>query len=173
MKRRVGGKSIIRIIIGMAFLFILSVGIMYHKYRIDSIYIAHMEMGKIYVQYKIDLVNNMYWEDTENYSVGNRNAQDEGFIWGMELGKADIIGFRFASLLHGINFWKKQYLFEGVKDGHQWEMIINYSDGREKHIYGSNRYPSTYDELKQDFINLTGKDILNKLEIQLPWQIWR
>lgn len=170
MQRKAVNKIIIRIIICVVALFILYISIMYHACKIDSIYIAHMEMGKVYVQYKVDLVNNMYWENRKEYPVGE--DCDDRFVLVTELEKEAVIGFRFASLFHGINFWKEQYLLDGVYDGHQWKMIITYSDGREKCIYGSNSYPSTYEELKQDFINLTGQDILKKLEIHLPLQIW-
>ena len=47
-----------------------------------------------------------------------------------------------------IGEWKKNYVNPLVLDGTQWNLDIEYEDGRKPfHIYGSNAYPYNFDEL--------------------------
>ena len=47
-----------------------------------------------------------------------------------------------------IGEWEHRYDNPDILDGTQWELIIEYSNGRKREeYYGSNAFPTNYDEL--------------------------
>lgn len=44
--------------------------------------------------------------------------------------------------------WEKSYVDDNFRDGTQWYVDIQFSDGSDIEISGSNAYPENYDELR-------------------------
>ena len=54
--------------------------------------------------------------------------------------------------------WKKRYVDNGVLDGTQWELTIQYANHKPLNIYGSNAYPPHWNKLMKAMKNLVPID---------------
>jgi hypothetical protein len=43
--------------------------------------------------------------------------------------------------------WSKEYIDEGMCDGTEWTIKLQYNGSLKKHIYGSNEFPKEFEEL--------------------------
>jgi hypothetical protein len=63
--------------------------------------------------------------------------------------------------------WKESYVDPYILDGFQWDLNINFSDGKTLEIGGSNDYPKEWAELNSIMAELTGlKDEFSKNEAE-------
>lgn len=159
-KYRLEIKVIAGVVISIVLMYLAFISAVINSKKIDAIYIAHYGMGNMRAEYKIDLKNKMFWENTLNKEliIRDEGAPNEGYVWGHELSFTAINKFNYDSMMHGIHYLNEYYT-NNILHGHQWHMIIYYSDGTEKNVIGDNNYPEMYDMLEQDFLNLVGKDI--------------
>ena len=49
--------------------------------------------------------------------------------------------------LLGVWNWEKDYIDKGVRDGIQWELMIDKKGRKRRRIYGSNKYPKNFETL--------------------------
>ena len=49
--------------------------------------------------------------------------------------------------LLGVWNWEKDYIDKGVRDGIQWELMIDKKGRKRRRIYGSNKYPKNFEAL--------------------------
>ena len=68
----------------------------------------------------------------------------------------------FLEGLRGVHIgeWHHSYYNNNVLDGTQWELTIEYNDGRKKSYYGSNAYPFSFNQFRE----LMGFDSIDKDE---------
>ena len=132
--------------------------------EINEIYIAWGGFGKMNIEYKINLVNKEFWK----YRTGKRldyverdiTAENEGFEFVSSLDEEKIKTFANDIAEHGFFAWKEGYSDYSISDGTQWRMKIDFKDGTEKNIYGSNACPPTWKEIREDFMKLTGENVI-------------
>lgn len=112
----------------------------------------------------IDIKNKQFWEFTssyeENFTERNPSLKNEGFTFVRSLDEDNIEAFILDSSRYGFTDWKGVYKDDHIFDGHQWGITIIFSDATRKEVNGSNKYPETWNEMYDVFINLTGQDIL-------------
>ena len=58
--------------------------------------------------------------------------------------------------LLGVWNWEKDYIDKGVRDGIQWELMIDKKGRKRRRIYGSNKYPKNFEALT-NLINAISK----------------
>ncbi len=134
--------------------------------QIARIDVRHSSFGMTEIEYRIDLEDGSFWiyeisSDYENYEPRNSDAENEGFTLVSELSDEEVEDFLEQCDRYNIAKWKSQYMNDDICDGHQWGMIILFTDGTHKEISGSNAYPGTWDEMREAFEDLTGEDILS------------
>jgi hypothetical protein len=132
---------------------------------IDEIYIYFSGFGMTFPEYKIDLTNKKFWEfqysgDYSDFTTRDETAQNEGFTFVRDLEDDKIQAFLKDAEAVGFADWKKEYDNPNVLDGLQWVMTINYADGSQKQIWGSNAFPGSWEKMKPIFMALTDKEIL-------------
>ena len=54
------------------------------------------------------------------------------------------------NLIH-VEKWQNEYINDCVTDGNQWQLKVEYQDGKVKEVYGSNHYPKGYNRLRNLF----------------------
>ena len=137
-----------------------------YQKEIDEIYVRHSSFGMTEMEYKIDLKNVKVWKYTpENrYEMQQRDetAENEGYAFARDLDEKAIEVFARESARFSFTKWENSYVDEGVEDGHQWTIIINFADGEIRGVYGSNKYPQTWDKMRVAFEELTGEDVLGE-----------
>jgi len=131
---------------------------------IDEIHIHHSESGQRVPEFKIDLKNKKFWKYTSelgpNYVERNVSSDNEGYNFVCDLNDEIIADFLRKSARYGLTLWEESYVNENVEDGHQWGITVLFSDSTTFNVYGSNKYPEPWDEMRDAFIILTGEDIL-------------
>ena len=50
-----------------------------------------------------------------------------------------------------VHEWKLSYENNQIMDGTQWSLILTFSDGNKREIYGSNEYPALWDDFRDRF----------------------
>jgi len=106
---------------------------------------------------RIDLKNKEYWKAGPIKT--SLSEVEYTFVCDLEDNK--ITDFLRAAQAYGFLSWEEEYLPEGIiYDGHQWGIVIHFSDSTEKGMYGDNSYPETWDEMYKAFKDLTGSVIL-------------
>ena len=112
--------------------------------------------------YKIDLQNSSFYEITS----GAEYSKDQ---WGTALGDSDFV---FVSVLqdgavddffrqvarHGITNWERSYRDDTISGGSTWYIKILFFDGTTMESSGTNKYPDTWENVMQDFEDLTGRE---------------
>ena len=131
---------------------------------IDEIYIYHSAFGQKFPEYKIDFKNQALWEFTsdccENYIPRDSSLENEGFQFVKELSEYKIEKFLAESDKYRLTAWQEHYENNSIMDGHQWGMIITFSDASTLKVFGSNEYPDNWKNMGLAFKNLTDLDIL-------------
>ncbi len=135
-----------------------------YQKEIDQIYVYHSELGHRVPEYKIDLKNKKFWKfarEEGNFVERNPSLENEGFTFVRDLSDEKIETFILESARYGLTNWDDSYVNNHIKDGHNWGMTINFADSTEKKIYGSNKYPETWDDMYIALEHLTGENILS------------
>jgi hypothetical protein len=131
---------------------------------IDLIYVYHEAFGKRFPEYKIDIKNKQFLEfisnSHENFVARDASSKNEGFTLVSSLSEDKIETFILESSRNGFTKWKDTYENNNILDGHQWGIIIMFSDSTQKTISGSNQYPETWNKMYDVFEKFTGKNIL-------------
>ena len=131
---------------------------------IDIIYVYHSGFGQKAPEYKIDLQEKKFSEYNTgigaNFVLRDETAENEGFTFVSDLDEDKIATFIRQSARNGFTGWQDKYDNLFIMDGHQWGIRITYADRTEKQIYGSNKYPPTYEDMAKAFYELTGKRVL-------------
>ena len=123
-----------------------------NKNEIEVICVRNGYMQNYYED-KIDIKNKQYLR--AGPLKGSETVEHYTFICDLEDDR--IADFLSAVKDYGFLSWKEEYLPKGIiHDGHQWGIVIVFSDGTEKGIYGDNRYPDTWDEMSIAYEDLTG-----------------
>lgn len=136
-----------------------------YQKEIANIYIRHSSFGTEDTEYKIDIENKEFWQfvgDDMSYEFWrDESDENEGFTFVSQIDEDKIAVFERESARHGFTDWNQSYDNDNVMDGHQWSIVINYADGTTQNVSGSNAYPDTWDDLREDFQDLTGEDVLD------------
>ena len=137
-----------------------------YQKEIDEIYVRHSSFGMTEVEYRIDLKNAKVWKyaPENRYEMQQRDetAENDGYTFMRDLEEKAIEVFARESARFSFTKWEEFYIDEGVMDGHQWKITINFADGTAKEIYGSNKYPKTWDKMGGTFEELTGENVLGE-----------
>ena len=137
-------------------------GVPTRKSDLNSIYVYHSGFGWRMTEYKIDFKENRLYEfGAGDYGIErNEKAKNQGYQKVTKLSESKLD--EFVRKADGVGFfkWKELYDNDHILDGHQWGIEIVYADGRKKEISGSNKYPSSWNEMYDEFEKLTGKNIL-------------
>jgi hypothetical protein len=131
----------------------------------NEIYIYFSGFGMTYPEYKIDLVDKKFWEfrysgDYVDFIPRDKTAPNEGFTFVCALDDDKIRTFLKDAEAADFASWKEKNDNPSVMDGLQWGMTINYADGTQKLIWGSNAFPKSWEKMKPVFKALTGEEIL-------------
>ena len=162
-------KKAVSIILVLSFLFLRASCIKHDKYGtyqkdIDVIYIEHGGFDMQTSEYKIDLKEKKFYQyiskGFETHIPRDKSAENEGFSFVSDLDEENIATFIRSSARYGFTKWKDKYDDPNVEDGHQWGIRIVFADGTEKQVYGSNKYPQTYEKMADAFQQLTDTKIL-------------
>ncbi len=135
----------------------------YNQPEIHSIYVYHSSFGIRDTEYYINILNKellaFYSEDFEERDTTLPNS---GYTFVSTLDDEKLETFRLDSIRYGFTDWKKTYIDNGIADGHQWGVVITFVDPSIEPIvvFGSNKYPKTYDNMSEAFKHLTGLNIL-------------
>ena len=139
-------------------------GVKTYQKPIDLIYVYHEAFGQRFPEYKVDIKNKQFWEfisnSYENFVARDTTSKNEGFTFVCSLSEDKIETFILESSRNGFTNWKDTYENDNILDGHQWGIIIMFSDSTKKEISGSNQYPETWNKMFEAFENLTGENIL-------------
>jgi hypothetical protein len=87
-------------------------------------------------------------------------AENEGFTFVSNLSDEKIKVFFEQASTYGFTSWEDEYVEPMLADGHQWRVIITYANDSTKTISGSNKYPDTYNNMREAFKDLTGETVL-------------
>lgn len=140
--------------------------------QISRIDVYHSSFGMTESEYRIDLDDRSLWifipawDDYDEYAPRDPDAENEGFTLMFELPAEAIETFRDQCEQFKLTRWKDEYYNDDICDGHQWGMTIQFADGSERQIHGSNEYPGTWDDMREAFEELTGKDVL---QVRSDW----
>ena len=68
---------------------------------------------------------------------------------------------------HGLLDWEEEYCQSTICGG-TWYLTIRFADGTEKKSWGTlpDREPKSYEDIRQDFQNLTGRGLLEEKDHQ-------
>ncbi|MCI9667901.1 MAG: hypothetical protein HFF13_11725 [Angelakisella sp.] len=147
--------------------------------KIDTIYIQN-GYGGIESEYKVDLAQGRLWEfhreiidpngepmDQDNYTVRDKDAENEGFTLLCRLEPERVETFRVNCVYHGLLDWEEEYCQSTICGG-TWYLTIRFADGTEKKSWGTlpDREPKSYEDIRQDFQNLTGRGLLEEKDHQ-------
>ena len=128
---------------------------------ISNIYIYHCGGGsRPYEEYKIDFKNNKFTILYRGGYTGRIDEVKKDSPVVKSLSDSSIDEFFEAKKEYGFDNWENEYINNAFEDGHEWGIVIDYSDGNKKEIKGSNAYPETWDEMFVAFENLTGENVL-------------
>ena len=143
-------------------------GLYFPLKKIQTIYIWHSTMAICSPEYKVDLENGLLWEyhsspfDPEGYQPRFAGGENEGFTTSSAFTPEKAAAFQENCARHGFGRWKEEYSNPRIMDGHHWGVTIQFADGTQRDTRGSNAYPPGWDELREDFRELTGKDLLGE-----------
>ena len=131
---------------------------------IAAVYIGSGGSG-ITRNYKVDLSRRNFWVYEHSPMKGrNEKAPFEGFCFAGRLGKGKIAAFLETADEYGFAGWEGDYDHERDEDpmpgGGPWHVTIVFADGATKESTGYFDYPEHWDEMREAFKALTGKDIL-------------
>ena len=147
--------------------------------EIDAIYIQNGYWG-IESEYKVDLAGGKLWAfhremldpngepmDRDNYTVRDKDAENEGFTLLCRLEPERVETFRVNCVYHGLLDWEEEYCQSTICGG-TWYLTIRFADGTEKKSWGTlpDREPKSYEDIRQDFQNLTGRGLLEEKDHQ-------
>ncbi|MDR1674633.1 MAG: sigma-70 family RNA polymerase sigma factor [Oscillospiraceae bacterium] len=131
--------------------------------NIANIYVCHMAMQLIYLEYLVDLENGRHWRfspsDRTPYNpdaVRDKNAANGGYDLVCDLTEDKIAAFCAEADSFGFTSWNASYIDPSIADGHSWDVTITFLDGSVKNISGSNKYPDTWEDMGGAFWRLTG-----------------
>jgi len=131
---------------------------------IAEINFYHSTFGRRSPEFKIDFAEKKFWKYTRevgsSFAARDSSAENEGYTFVCDLRDDAIDAFLSESAQHGFTKWKTEYVDKNIFDGHQWGATITFADSATLVIQGSNAYPSTWDNMHDAFIGLTGEDIL-------------
>ncbi len=155
-------SSILLLILLLGYLLIRQI-YSYDPPEIASIYVFHSSFGVRDTEYNIDIVNQELWAfNSQDYEERDSTLPNSGYTFVSKLDAEKLETFRLECIRYGLTDWKESYIDEGIEDGHQWGVRITFVDPNFKPIvvYGSNKYPKTYDNMAEAFKHLTGLNIL-------------
>ena len=91
---------------------------------------------RMFTKYEIDFIN-------KNLSVENVVMNEEK-IFNLDNGIISLL----KQKIYDLNYfdYNDNYVNIKIKDGHQWDLKIKYSN-KEKNVHGDNKYPDNYDDL--------------------------
>jgi hypothetical protein len=159
--------------IGFVFLyFILGCGQL-SKNAVNEIYVIHYWDE---TAFKVDLESNLSY-----YCVGEKPLstydgigllENEDFPCVEELTDEKISAFLKNCDENGFWQWEELYIDERFSGGHEWSILINYSDDSVKEIIGRNAYPETWNEMFTAFKDLTGQNVLLDTKENIQAELW-
>ena len=128
---------------------------------ITKIYIYHCSESSIpFEEYEIDFSQKKFTILVRGGFIGMTNEVKKDNPTIKILEDESINAFLLTAQEKGFTEWEKFYDNDVVDGGHQWGILVSFSDGTEKEIRGSNAYPETWNEICDAFQNLTGENIL-------------
>ena len=152
-----------KLIIFLSFIFIFSsCSDKNTQKNISRLYIYHCSESSVpFEEYEIDFFQREFTILVRGGFIGMTNevTKDNPVI--KSLSEEDINEFLSHAEEKGVTNWKKEYNNIAVEDGHQWGIVIAFTDGSKKEIKGSNAYPETWDAMNDAFEALTGENILH------------
>jgi len=131
--------------------------------KVGQIYIYHSSFGMRNMEYNIDFIGKKFYKyirNIDNTTERDSSLQNDGYDDVIDLSDKKIQRFLKKANKYGFLDWKEEYVDDQISDGHQWGIIISFTDGRKHEIKGSNKYPSTWDEMYSEFETLTGTNLL-------------
>ncbi|MFC5528337.1 hypothetical protein [Cohnella yongneupensis] len=128
--------------------------------EVSQIYIYHSSEGMRDTEFYIDFVERMFYKYRNNNIERDSSLKNDGYDNVINLSEKKIQDFLKKANKYGFLDWKEKYIDNQISDGHQWGIIITYSSGKKYEIEGSNKYPSTWDDMYSEFEKLTGTNIL-------------
>ena len=123
-----------------------------YQKKIDEIYVYRGNRFAPVPTYKIDLKNQKFFEYLWSALPEYRFVRD--------LSAEKIEEFLRESARCEFTEWKERYTNINVADGHQWKIIVTFSDSSSITSEGGNKYPETWDGMYAALENLTGENIL-------------
>ena len=133
------------------------------QYEIKNIFAGSYAMQFVVGEYKIDFENKKFWKYPDSGWTFDRRdaaAENEGFTFVSNLSDEKIKVFFEQASTYGFTSWDDEYVEPMLADGHQWRVIITYANDSTKTISGSNKYPDTYNNMREAFKDLTGETVL-------------
>ncbi|RUS41945.1 hypothetical protein [Cohnella sp. AR92] len=130
---------------------------------VSQIYVYHSSEGIRDTEYNIDFVERKFYKYTLNFDnpiERDSSLKNDGYDNVINLSDEKIQNFLKKANKYDFLDWKEKYIDNQIEDGHQWGIIITFSNGRKHEIEGSNKYPSTWDDMYSEFEKLTGTNIL-------------
>ncbi|MDO3410942.1 hypothetical protein QWJ34_14315 [Saccharibacillus sp. CPCC 101409] len=131
--------------------------------EVSEIYVYHNSFGMRNNEYNINFVNEDFYKyarNIDNTIERDRSLENDGYDEVIKLSDKKIKSFLKKANKYEFLDWKEKYINDQILDGHQWGMIITFKDRTKHEIEGSNKYPSTWDEMYGEFEKLTGTNIL-------------
>lgn len=123
--------------------------------------ILHGSFGQIESQYILS-----FEENTLNCHYSDRSQDAEDWEENVSLDGEAIEDFLQSQAVAAMLEWGPIYYNLSAFDGHQWGIVLTFSDGTTRELVGSNAYPESWDLLYDALIKLTGKNIL---EVRKDW----